>query len=101
DNPVAVNMKRRVCAIRGRGDIGRSAALRALGAWQGTALAGAVSMLAIQSCTVLSKTIATGGEVSLKKVAPAKLPDKHVIVFALDGVGYGQFMTLVRSGKAP
>ncbi len=65
------------------------------------ALAAVVALLAMPSCTLVSKTITTGGEVPLKNADPAKLPYKHVIVFALDGVGYGQFMTLVRSGKAP
>jgi type I phosphodiesterase/nucleotide pyrophosphatase len=75
--------------------------LRPLGIWPVAALAAIVATMAIPSCTVVSKTIATGGEVALKAAPPVKLPGKHVIVFALDGVGYGQFMTLVRSGKAP
>ncbi len=58
-------------------------------------------MLAISSCTLVTKTITTGGQVPLKTVAPPKLPGKHVIIFALDGVNYDQLMTLVRSGKAP
>ena len=52
------------------------------------------------SCALVSRTIATGGEVSLKTAAPAKTPGKHVIVFALDGVSYDQFMKVVRSGEA-
>jgi hypothetical protein len=56
--------------------------------------------LALPSCELVSKTVANGGVVALKTVAPAKVPGKHVIIFALDGVSYDQFMTLVRSGKA-
>jgi predicted AlkP superfamily pyrophosphatase or phosphodiesterase len=57
---------------------------------------------AVASCTVLSKSVTTGGQVPLKSGAAAvKVPDKHVLVFALDGVSHDQFMTLVRSGKAP
>ena len=61
----------------------------------------AIAMLAISSCAVVSKTIASGGEVRLQTVPPPKLPGKHVIIFALDGTSRDQFMTLIRSGKAP
>jgi Type I phosphodiesterase / nucleotide pyrophosphatase len=64
------------------------------------AIAAIVATLAMPSCALFSRTV-TGGEVALKTAAPAKLRGKHVIVFALDGVNCGQFMTLVRSGKAP
>jgi predicted AlkP superfamily pyrophosphatase or phosphodiesterase len=64
------------------------------------ALAASIAMtLVFPSCTLLSTTFATGGVVPLKAVAPAKVSGKHVIVFALDGVSYDQFMTAVRSGK--
>jgi Type I phosphodiesterase / nucleotide pyrophosphatase len=61
----------------------------------------ALAMLAVQSCAVVSKTIASGGEVRLQSVPPPKLPGKHVIIFALDGTSRDQFMALIRSGKAP
>jgi hypothetical protein len=61
----------------------------------------AFAMLAMPSCAVVSKTVATGGEVPLKAVASPKLPGKHVIIFALDGTSRDQFIALVRSGKAP
>jgi hypothetical protein len=61
----------------------------------------AFAMLAMPSCAVVSKTVATGGEVPLKTVASPKLPGKHVIIFALDGTSRDQFIALVRSGKAP
>jgi predicted AlkP superfamily pyrophosphatase or phosphodiesterase len=65
------------------------------------ALAAAGAALAVASCTLFSKTVTTGGVVALKNVAAPNVPGKHVIVFALDGVSYDQFMTVVRSGKAP
>ncbi len=55
----------------------------------------------LPSCTIVSKTIATGGEVPLKSVPPPKVPGKHVVLFALDGTSRDQFMALIRSGKAP
>jgi hypothetical protein len=64
------------------------------------ALAASIAMtLVFPSCTLLSTTFATGGVVPLKAVAPAKVSGNHVIVFALVGVSYDQFMTAVRSGK--
>jgi predicted AlkP superfamily pyrophosphatase or phosphodiesterase len=60
-----------------------------------------VAMLVQSSCGVISKTVATGGEVPLKAVPPPKIPHLRVIVFALDGTPRDQFMALVRSGKAP
>jgi hypothetical protein len=66
-----------------------------------TALVAAAASLLVASCGLISRTIASGGELPLKAVAPPKIPGKHVIVFALDGVSYDQFMQVVRSGKAP
>jgi len=65
------------------------------------AIATVIATFAILSCTLVTKTITTGGQVPLKTVAPPKLPGKHVIIFALDGVNYDQLMTLIRSGRAP
>ncbi len=76
--------------------------MRRFGSGRVIAIAAAVAMASLASCAVLSKMVATGGQVPLKSGAAAvKVPDKHVIVFALDGVSYDQFMTVVRSGKAP
>jgi hypothetical protein len=58
-------------------------------------------MLGQSSCSLISKTVATGGEVPLKGTPPPKIPHLRVIVFALDGTPRDQFMALVRSGKAP
>src|ERR1700722_8082214 len=60
-----------------------------------------IAMLAIPSCAVVTDTVAFGGEVRLATVPPPKVPGKHVIIFALDGTSRDQFMTLIRSGKAP
>jgi hypothetical protein len=57
--------------------------------------------LILPSCGLITRTVVTGGEVPLKTVAPPRVPGKHVIVFALDGVSYDQLMKVVRSGKAP
>jgi hypothetical protein len=65
------------------------------------AIAPAVAALAISSCTLFSKTVTTGGVVPLKTVARPRVPGRHVIIFALDGVSYDQLMTVLRSGKAP
>ena len=65
------------------------------------AVAVATAVLPQSSCGVVSKTISTGGEVALKAAASPKLPRMRVIIFALDGTGYDQFMALLRSGKAP
>jgi hypothetical protein len=69
--------------------------------WILTSIAIAITMVAIPSCAVVTKTVASGGEVRLATVPPPKLPGKHVIIFALDGTSRDQFMTLIRSGKAP
>ena len=76
--------------------------MKRFGSSQVIAIAAALAISALASCSLLSKMVATGGQVPLKSgVAAVKVPDKHVIVFALDGVSYDQFITLVRSGKAP
>ena len=59
------------------------------------------AMLAQSSCGLISRTVATGGEMPLKAVPPPKIPHLRMIVFALDGTPRDQFMALVRSGKAP
>jgi predicted AlkP superfamily pyrophosphatase or phosphodiesterase len=63
----------------------------------------AVAAIALpqSSCSLISKTVATGGEVPLKTVPQPKIPHLRVIVFALDGTPRDQFTALVRSGKAP
>jgi hypothetical protein len=62
-----------------------------------------VAILLFQaSCNLISKTIATGGEQRLAKVAPP--PSKigpHVIIFALDGAVPSKLMDAVDSGQAP
>jgi predicted AlkP superfamily pyrophosphatase or phosphodiesterase len=80
--------------------MGRFGALKYFGLSRIIVIAAVVAAVAIASCTLLTKTVTTGGVVSLKSAAPAKVSGKHVIVFALDGVSYDQFMTVVGSGKA-
>jgi hypothetical protein len=54
------------------------------------------------SCTLIAKTLRTGGEQRLTKVAPApSRQGPHVIIFALDGAVPAQLMEAVRSGRAP
>jgi len=82
---------------------GREQWLGGFWTWTGLMSAAALvlAILAQSSCGVISKTVATGGEVPLKTVPPPKIPHLRVIVFALDGTPRDQFMALVRSGKAP
>jgi hypothetical protein len=54
------------------------------------------------SCRLVTKTIATGGEERLAKVAPPpKKEGPHVIIFALDGGIPAQLMATIQSGNAP
>jgi hypothetical protein len=66
-----------------------------------TTIALAMALMVQSSCGVLTKTISTGGEIKLKAVPAPKAPGIRVIVFALDGTSYDQFIALVKSGKAP
>ena len=61
----------------------------------------AMAFILQSSCGVLTRTISTGGEVKLVAAPAPKAPGIRVIVFALDGTSYDQFMALVKSGKAP
>jgi Type I phosphodiesterase / nucleotide pyrophosphatase len=70
--------------------------------WNALAIGAVViTLLSIPACTLLSHNLATGGEVPLKTIAPAEIPETHVLVFAMDGAGYDNFMTVIRTGHAP
>ncbi|HVC44343.1 MAG TPA: alkaline phosphatase family protein, partial [Candidatus Binataceae bacterium] len=73
----------------------RSIGLRAL-----AAIAAGLA-LGVASCNVVTKIMSTGGEQTLKPPVVARVPGPRMIIFALDGAGYNQFMAAVHSGKAP
>jgi hypothetical protein len=52
------------------------------------------------ACHLVGAAISSGGQRTLRP-APSALPGgPYVILFALDGAGYGQFMDAIRSGRA-
>ncbi|MGH7914210.1 MAG: alkaline phosphatase family protein [Candidatus Binataceae bacterium] len=60
----------------------------------------------VEACAFVAKTIATGGERTVRHpvMTTVKAPPavgSRVIVFCLDGAGYPQLMEAIRSGKAP
>ncbi|MBF6559273.1 MAG: alkaline phosphatase family protein [Candidatus Binataceae bacterium] len=57
--------------------------------------------LGLASCNVMTKIMSTGGEQTLKPPVVARVPGQRMIIFALDGAGFNQFMAAVHSGKAP
>ncbi len=62
----------------------------------------AASSLTLFACTLVSKTITTGGEQRMSRVeAPASPQGPHVIIFALDGATPADLMAAVHSGHAP
>jgi Type I phosphodiesterase / nucleotide pyrophosphatase len=67
------------------------------------ALAIAIALLVLGSCTLVRKTLQTGGEQKLAK-GPPPPPAKrgpHLIIFAMDGAVPAQLMDAIHSGKAP
>ncbi len=61
----------------------------------------AVAIL-IAACTPLGKLIVHQGTAQLKPVeAPPPPQSPHVLIFALDGVGYDQFTEATRPGASP
>jgi Type I phosphodiesterase / nucleotide pyrophosphatase len=65
------------------------------------AIFAALVTFGLASCKVISKIWSTGGERTLKKPTPVPVKGPRLIIFALDGAGYDQFMAAVHSGKAP
>ncbi len=61
----------------------------------------AATLLFAVSCNVISRVWQTNGVEPLKRPLVATPPATRMIIFALDGAGYGQFMAAVRSGDAP
>jgi len=62
----------------------------------------ALGSLSLFACNLVSKTITTGGEQRMSRVAaPASAQGPHVIIFALDGATPADLMAAVHSGKAP
>ena len=58
--------------------------------------------ISIVACTPLGKLIVHGGTEQLKPVAAAPAPQSpHVLIFALDGVGYDQFTEATKPGASP
>jgi len=57
--------------------------------------------IAVPACSLVGKTLATGGEQKLKHHEPEALATPRVIIFALDGAGHDQLMAAIASGKAP
>jgi hypothetical protein len=58
-------------------------------------------ILPLLSCTPATKLLVQGGEKKATPVAHPAPPGPRVLIFALDGVGYDQLLTALRSGKAP
>lgn len=61
-----------------------------------------VSLVLIAGCGPVGKLIAHGGTEQLKPVVATPPPQApHVLIFALDGVGYDQFSEATRPGASP
>ena len=64
------------------------------------ALVLACAFLPLASCSS-AKLLLSGGEKQVKHHLHPLEPGPYVLVFAFDGVGYGQLMAAVNSGKIP
>ncbi len=67
------------------------------------AFAIAFALVLLGSCTLVRKTLETGGEQQLAKAPPPppSAPGPRLVIFAMDGAVPAQLMEAIRSGQAP
>src|ERR1041385_6966741 len=60
-----------------------------------------IMLCLLSSCRMALTVVTQGGERQLRRIVFPAPRGPRVLIFALDGAGYNEFMEAVRSGKAP
>ncbi len=65
-------------------------------------IVGLLAVLALAACSPMARLLLSGGEEQGRRLSRTQGGESpHVLIFALDGVGYDQMMEALRSGEKP